>query len=209
MSRKPHSNPLINLNPIWTRVLKLPIWTRGQNCPIPLKSLKCTYFDETYPKWVININSWNESKKLFSSSMTSPWRNYDVIIMWFSIFLGQNLKTLYLWNNASYRIRSFIVRKHLPSSKRWLIIRMDISAPDREISELNSNKIPEKSEFFVGGPKISIFENWLIFYIRIMKMSNLVKFHQNICIFEDFTAIYIFCVFIRIWPEIIIFSLTR
>ena len=147
-------------------------------------------------------------KRLFSSSMTSPWRNYDVIIMWFSIFLGQNLKTLYLWNNASYRIRSFIVRKHLPSSKRWLIIRMDISAPDREISELNSNKIPEKSEFFVGGPKISISKNWSIFHIWFIKMSNLIKFYQNIGIFVDFTAIYFFYVFIRIWAEITIFLWT-
>ena len=77
---------------------------------------------------------------------------------------------------------------------------MDVSVPDREISVLNIDKIPEKSgksEFFVGGPKISIFENWLIFYIRIKKMSNLVKFHQNICIFEDFTAIYFLCVFYK------------
>ena len=120
--------------------------------------------------------------------------------MWFSIFLGQKLKPLYLWNNLSHRICLYIVGKHLPSSKRWLINEMDVSVPDREISVLNIDKIPEKSgksEFFVGGPKISIFENWLIFYIRIKKMSNLVKFHQNICIFEDFTAIYFLCVFYK------------
>ena len=38
---------------------------------------------------------------------------------------------------------------------------MDISVPDWKISVLNSNKMPEKSEkleFFVGGPKILIFE---------------------------------------------------
>ena len=78
------------------------------------------------------------------------------------IFLGQKIKPLYFWNNLSHRICLYIVGKHLPSSKRWLIIGMHISAPDREISVLNIDKIPEKSEkseFFVGGPKISIFEN--------------------------------------------------
>ena len=74
---------------------------------------------------------------------------------------------------------------------------MDVSVSDREISVLNIDKIPEKSgksEFFVGGPKISIFENWLIFYIRVIKMGNLVKCDQNICILEDIIAIYFFCV---------------
>ena len=69
---------------------------------------------------------------------------------------------------------------------------MDISVPDWEISGLNSTKIPEKSEkleFFVKGQKISIFENVLVFYINVMEMSNLIKFHQNICTVEDFTAI--------------------
>ena len=129
--------------------------------------------------------------------------------MWFSIILVQKLKTLYLWNNPSYRICSYIVGKHSPSSKRWLIIGMDISVLNREISMLNSNKVTEKSESFVGGPQISIFKDWLILYIRVMKMSNLVKFHQNICIFEDYTAIYFFVCFIRIWLEIRIFSPIR
>ena len=72
---------------------------------------------------------------------------------------------------------------------------MAISVPDQEISVLSINKIPEKSgksEFYVGGPKNSIFKGWSIFYIRFVKRSNLVKFHHNICIFEDFTAIYFF-----------------
>ena len=110
--------------------------------------------------------------------------------------------------NFSNGICLSIVGKHLPSSKRWFIIWMDLSVPDREISVLNSTKIPEKSEkseFFVGGPKISIFENCLVFYINVMKMSNLIKFHQNICISEDFKAIYFFWIFIRIWPKIRIF----
>ena len=131
--------------------------------------------------------------------MTSSRRHYDVIIMQFSMYIGQKLKMLYLWNIWSYKTLSYIVVKHLTSPKRWFIIGMDISVPDREISVLNSTKIPEKSEkseFFVGGPKISIFENWLIFYIMIIKMSNLVKFHQNICIFDDFTAIYFFMCFL-------------
>ena len=39
---------------------------------------------------------------------------------------------------------------------------MGISVPDWEVSVLSSTKIrrkSEKSEFFMGGPKISIFEN--------------------------------------------------
>ena len=39
---------------------------------------------------------------------------------------------------------------------------MDTLVPDPETSVLNNNKIPgksEKSEFFVGGSKISIVEN--------------------------------------------------
>ena len=137
-------------------------------------------------------------KKLSSSSMKSPGRHYDVIIMLFFRYLGEKSKTLYPWKNASYRICSYIVGKHLPISKRWLIIGMDISVPDREISVLNSKKISKKSEkskFFVGVPKISIFENWLSFHIRIIKMSNLVIFHQHICFFKDFTVIYFFVCF--------------
>ena len=144
--------------------------------------------------------------------MTLLWRHYDVIIMQFSMYIGQKLKMLYLWNIWSYKTRSYIVGKHLTSSKRWFIIGMDISVPNREISVLNSTKIPEKSEkseFFVGGPKISSFENWLVFYIKVIKMSNLVKFHQHKCIFEDFTAIYFFCAFMRIWPESRFFSPIR
>ena len=55
---------------------------------------------------------------------------------------------------------------------------MDISVPDQEISVLNMNKITEKSEkseFFVGGPQILIFENCLISYTRVIKMTNFVK----------------------------------
>ena len=69
---------------------------------------------------------------------------------------------------------------------------------------LNSNSIPEKSEkseFYMVVPKTSIFQNWLIFYIRVAKMRRLVKSIQTICIFEDFTAIKFFCVVIRIWPK--------
>ena len=60
---------------------------------------------------------------------------------------------------------------------------------------LNSNKITEKLEKNVilrGDQNISIFENWLISYIWFMKMSNLIKFNRNICILEDFAAIYFF-----------------
>ena len=46
---------------------------------------------------------------------------------------------------------------------------------------------------------VSIFEKCLILNIKVMEMRNLVRFHQNICIFEDFTAIYFFCVLLRIW----------
>ena len=127
---------------------------RGIKLPHTLKILKNAYISmKLTQNEVINIKFWNQSKKLFSSSMTSPWRHYDVIIMWFSIFLGQKLKPLYLWNNLSHIICSYIVGKHLPSSKRWFIIGMDISSLGWEISVLNSTKIPEKSEkseFFVG-----------------------------------------------------------
>ena len=54
---------------------------------------------------------------------------------------------------------------------------MDISVPEREISVLDSTKVPEKSEFFVVGPKISILNKGLIFYIKIIGMSKLIKFH--------------------------------
>ena len=118
-------------------------------------------------------------KKKKLSSVTSLLRHHDVIIIQFSMYIGLKLKTLYLWNSAIYKICSYIVGKHLPSSKRWFIIGMDMSVPDREISVLNSTKIPEKSEkskFFVGGPKISIFENCLVFYMNVMEMSNFIKF---------------------------------
>ena len=66
-----------------------------------------------------------------------------------------------------------------------------MSVPNREISVLKINKIlakSEKLELFVGGPKIPIFENWLIFYTRVMKMRNLVKFDQNLLkILQPFT----------------------
>ena len=130
----------------------------GQNCPTPLKTLKMHIFQWNLPK--MKYSTWSfeiSQKKLFSLSMTSLWRHYDVIIMQFSMYIGQKLKMLYLWNIWSYKTRSYIVGKHLTSSKRWFIIGMDISVPNREISVLNSTKIPEKSEkseFFVGGPKI-------------------------------------------------------
>ena len=135
--------------------------------------------------------------------MTSLWSRYDVIIMQFSMYIGQKLKMLYLWNIWSYKTRSYVVGKHLTSSKRWFIIEMDISVPDREISVLNSTKIPEKSEkseFFEGGPKISSFENWLAFYIKVIKMSNVINFSSKemhfwgfyshllfLCFYEDLT----------------------
>ena len=59
---------------------------------------------------------------------------------------------------------------------------MDVSVSDREISALNSNKIlekSEKSEFFVGGPKISILEKILIFYIKVMDMSTFIRFSSK------------------------------
>ena len=154
---------IMEVNPIWTRVLKLPIWTRGgAKLPYTLKNLKNAYIPmKLTQNEVINIKFWNLSKKLFLSSMTSPWRHYDVIIMWFSIFLGQKLKPLYLWNNLSHRICSYIVGKHLPSSKRWLINEMDVSVPDWEISVLNIDKIPEKSgklEFFLGIQKFQFLK---------------------------------------------------
>ena len=43
------------------------------------------------------------------------------------------------------------------------------------------------------------------FYRKLMKMSNLVKLYQNICIFEDYKGIYFF-VIISIWPGIKFFS---
>ena len=80
----------------------------------------------------------------------------------YAIFLvyRAKLKTGKIENSASFKICPYIVGKHLPSSKRWLIIGMDISVRDQEIPALNSTQIPEKSEksgFFVGGPKILIF----------------------------------------------------
>ena len=93
--------------------------------------------------------------------------------------IGPKLKTISL-RQWKLQICSYIVGKYLPSSKWWLIIGMDIPVYDQEISLLISTKIPEKSEkseFFVGGPKISIFEDWLVFYIKVLKMSDLVKFY--------------------------------
>ena len=127
--------------------------------------------------------------------MKSPWHHYDVIIMWFSIFLGQKTKILYLWNYSRYRICSYVVQKHLPSFERWLMIGMDISVSDREISVLNSNKIPEKLEFLVRGPKMSVFENWLIFYVRVIKISNgkvSSKIYAFLRISKPFTFFYFY-----------------
>ena len=127
------------------------------------------------------------------------WRHYDVIIMQFSMYKGQKLKMLYLWNSWSYTICSYIVGKYLPSSKRWFIIEMDMSVPDREISVLNSAKIPEKSEksqLFVGGLKMSTFKKWFI---------KIYAFYIYICIYARFFSHLPFCVLIRIWLEIRIF----
>ena len=66
--------------------------------------------------------------------------------MHFSMYLEQKLKTLYLHNSARNKICSYIVEKHLPSSKRGLISGKDISVPDREISVVNSTKSSEESE---------------------------------------------------------------
>ena len=130
---------------------------QGGHCSAPLNSSEGHIFRWNLPKMKLSTWCFEISQKKF----------HDVI-MWFSIFLGQKLKTSYFWKDASYRNCSYSVGKHLPSSKRWLIIRMDILVSDREISVLNSNKISEKtkkSEFFVGGPKISIFKNRPIFHI--------------------------------------------
>ena len=70
----------------------------------------------------------------------------------------------------------------------------------KKMAETNKQK---KTRFFVENSKIWILK--ITSYKRSWKMGNFVKFHQNICIFQDFTAIYFFCVFVRIWPEIWIF----
>ena len=44
-----------------------------------------------------------------------------------------------------------------PSYGMSVLRGFTLSIPDREISVLNSNEISEKSEFFMGGPKISVF----------------------------------------------------
>ena len=59
-----------------------------------------------------------------------------------------------------------IVGKYLQSFKRSLIIGMDISTPDWEISVLDNTKIPEnseKSEFFVGVQKFQVLKIDLFF----------------------------------------------
>ena len=130
----------------------------GQKYPTPLKSLKMKLMKLTKNE-VIRMKFFNKSKYLSWSSKTSPWRHYDVIIIWFSIFVGQRLKTLYHWNNASYRICWYIVGNNLPSSKSRLIIWIDISVSNRVISVLNSKKIHEKSkksEVSVGFQKFPI-----------------------------------------------------
>ena len=56
----------------------------------------------------------------------------------------------------------------LESPKRALISKIDISVADREISVLNSNKIPEKLEkfeLFVGVPKKFQFSKIDLFFI--------------------------------------------
>jgi len=89
-------------------------------------------------------------------------------IMWLSISLGQKSKTLYLLNNLSYRICSYFVGKHLQRSKRWLIIGMDISVPDRKISMLNSNKIPKnwKNQNSLWGVQKFQFLEIDLFFIK-------------------------------------------
>ena len=115
--------------PIWTRVPLLPIWTRGGNWLTPLKSLEMRIF-----QW--NVRNFETSwKKLFPSS--SLWRHIYVI---FHIFREK------IVNFISHCKLQTLFIKNLPSSKRWLIIGMDISVPDRETFVLNNNKIPEKSE---------------------------------------------------------------
>ena len=93
---------------------------------------------------------------------------------------GEKLKLSYVGNNTSCRICSYIVGKHLPSVKRKFVFQIDISVPDGEVYVLKSTKLPELSEFFVGGPKILNFENDSLPTSRLC----LIK----IC----FTAIYFF-----------------
>ena len=38
----------------------------------------------------------------------------------------------------------------------WLILGMDIWVPNQEIYELSSIQIPDKTGFFVGGPKTKL-----------------------------------------------------
>ena len=85
----------------------------GGNCPTPLKSLKLHIFCETYPKWSNKQRFEISQKKLFSSSMTSPWSHYDVIIILiFHIFRANvenfiSLEQCKLQNLFIYRWKAF------------------------------------------------------------------------------------------------------
>ena len=138
---------------------------------------------------VINIMFWNYFHHLS--------RHYDLILC--------NFPKSYTSVTMLATVFVHIIGKLTPSSKRWLIFEMDIAVPHWRNSDLSNTKIPQKSGksgYLMGGPKILIFEKWLIHYKKVITMSKLVKFHQNICIFEDFTVIFVFVSFIGISPEI-------
>ena len=149
------------------------------------------YSNKIYTNWSFEISQKNYFQYL--------WRNYEVIMTsWLCNFpyFGAKLKFCI----SRTMLATKFVYLSLASSTRWFIFRMDILVSDWEILGLKSTKIPEKSEkleFFVGGSKNLNLWKMYIFYIKIVKISNLVKFHQNICIFKDFKAISFLCVFYK------------
>ena len=73
-----------SLNPIWTRVLKLPIWTGGgAKLPHILKIFKNAYISmKLTQNKVSNLKFWNQSNIYFHHR----WLHHNVIIMWFQYF---------------------------------------------------------------------------------------------------------------------------
>ena len=118
------------------------------------------------------------------------------------MYIGQKLKTLYLWNSATYKICSYIVGKHLPSSKRLFVIGMDMSVPDREITLLNSNKIPKNRKDLNSSCGVKIFQFLTYFVHKCHETEQFCKVSSKDMHFSGLYSHSRFCVFIGIWPEI-------